>query len=88
VVLCWARTRFIADPWSVSSSYWNDIEDIDNNENNNNNDHELVERAIPLFIKSKKSFRSGTDSGNEERWKKYLSDGHSLQGLWAMPGRR
>ncbi len=94
-VSCWARTRFIPDPWPISSSYWNDIEEIDNNDNNNNNnEHEFLERGSPFMIKAKKSFRSGFHFGNENRRKKFLGEatnfqgGHGLQGLWAMPGRR
>jgi len=89
LVSCWARTRYIPDPWPASSPYWNEIEEYDNNDN------ELLERALPLMFKSKKSFRNGYHSGDEERKKKYLGEsshyqggGHNLQGLWAMPGRR
>jgi hypothetical protein len=60
-----------------------------------NNGNEFLERALPLIIKSKKSFRNGFHSGDEERKKKYLGEsspyqgGHnSFQGLWALPGRR
>lgn len=60
----------------------------------NENQIESLERASPLMVKTKKSFRSGFHFGNEDRRKKYLGEtsgfqgGHSLQGLWALPGRR
>jgi hypothetical protein len=53
-----------------------------------------MERAIPLILKAKKSIRGGIHNGYEHRRKKYLGEGNnlqggrSLQGLWAMPGRR
>jgi len=77
----------------MSSSYWNEIDDLDNIDNSNN-DNDFLERAAPLMMKAKKSFHSAFHGGNEDRRKKYLGEGtnfqggHSLQGLWAMPGRR
>jgi hypothetical protein len=50
-----------------------------------------MERAIPLIMKAKKSIHHHT---YDDRRKKYLGEatklqgGRSLQGLWAMPGRR
>jgi hypothetical protein len=67
---------------------------MNNDESNNNHDNELFERATPSLMKSKKLFRTGFRLGGEDRPKKYLGDttkfqgGRSLQGLWAMPGRR
>ncbi|CAF1244049.1 unnamed protein product [Adineta steineri] len=92
LVSCWARTRFISDPLLATSGLWNDVEEIDNTENNN--DHIFAERAIPWAMKAKKAYRAGSRFDGEERRKKYLGEpvnyqgGHSLQGLWAMPGRR
>ncbi len=93
-VSCSARTRFIPEPWLASSSFLNEVEDADNNENNNNSDNGLVERTIPWTMKAKKAYHIGSHFGSEQRRKKYLGEpsnyqgGHSLQGLWAMPGRR
>jgi hypothetical protein len=91
LISCWARTRFLPNPWSISSSHWNEIEESDNNDKNSNNEYEFMERAIPLIMKAKKSIHHHT---YDDRRKKYLGEatklqgGRSLQGLWAMPGRR
>ncbi|CAF2719415.1 unnamed protein product [Rotaria sp. Silwood2] len=93
-ISCWARTRFVPDPWPASSSYWNEIDDTSSNDNNGNNDNDVGERVGPLTMKAKKALHGGYPFGSEERRKKYLGEstnfhgGHSLQGLWAMPGRR
>ena len=73
----------------ATSPLWNEIEEIDNDEHAG-----LAERAVPWTMKAKKAYHVGSHFGNEERRKKYLGEpvnyegGHSLQGLWAMPGRR
>lgn len=94
---CWARYRYAPNTWSDPSTYWNDIEEIYNNGNDhNNNIHEsdLLQKSVPATYKAKKSLRQNSHLGNEERKKKYLTDltnsqdGHSLQGLWFIPGRR
>lgn len=60
----------------------------------NLDDMDLIERDTYGSLRAKKAFRSGFHFGNEDRRKKYLGEsnnfqgGHSLQGLWAMPGRR
>ena len=96
MISCWARTRFLSHAWAVSPYHWNDIEEPDNNDNKRSNNHlDLMERAvIPLFMKGKKSMRSGSHHSHEDRREKFLGEatklqgGRSLQGLWAMPGRR
>ena len=88
LILCWARPRYVSEPWLASSINTDGIEEMESNES------DLLERAIPLPMRLKKAFRSGYHFGNEDRHKKYLGEsasfkgGHSLQGLWAMPGRR
>ncbi|UJR09660.1 hypothetical protein I4U23_013894 [Adineta vaga] len=88
LVSSWARTRFIPEPSVVASALWNEIEEVDNNESGS--DHGLVDRSVAWPMKAKKAYHYGI----EERRKKYLGEpanfqgGHSLQGLWAMPGRR
>lgn len=88
LVSTWARTRFVREPSLVASSLWNEVEEIDNNESSS--DHGLADRPTFWPSKAKKAFHYGM----EERRKKYLGEplnfqgGHSLQGLWAMPGRR
>ncbi|CAF0917552.1 unnamed protein product [Rotaria sordida] len=90
-ISCWARTRFIPDPWPASSSYWHEVDDISSNDNN---DNDIADRANLLTMKAKKALHGNYPFGGEERRKKYLGEsanfhgGHSLQGLWAMPGRR
>jgi hypothetical protein len=80
-----------SDPWLTSSI--NDIDNIDDN-SNRYNDKDLFDRTGSTSIRVKKAFRNGYQFGNEERRKKFLGEsasfqgGHSLQGLWAMPGRR
>lgn len=93
-MLCLARKRFADDTRPVPSSYWNGNDDSSSSDNNGNNESDSVERASPWTMKAKKSLRRGYFFGNEQRRKKYLGEsggfhgGHSLQGLWAMPGRR
>ncbi|CAF3305723.1 unnamed protein product [Rotaria socialis] len=93
-ISCWARATVVSDSWPAVSAYLNDIEENSSNENSALHDNDLVERSNPLTLKTKKALRSGLYFGNEERRNKYFGEagnfhgGHSLQGLWAMPGRR
>ena len=41
---------------------------------NSNTDNFLLERATPLKMKTKKAFRNGHNTDDEERRKKYLGD--------------
>jgi hypothetical protein len=96
LILCWARTRFLSHAWGISPYHWNDIEESDNNDNKRSNDRfEFMERAaIPLFMKARKTMRSGSHHSHEDLREKLfgeatkLQGGRSLHGLWAMPGRR
>ena len=60
----------------------------------NLDDMDMIERDSYAPIRERKAYRSGYHFGSEDRRKKYLGEsnnfqgGHSLQGLWAMPGRR
>jgi len=93
---CWARYRY--EPGRVSAAAnWNDVDDLDSNENHKSNiinESDLLNKFLPITFKEKKAIRHGHHYNNEERRKKFLTEstnfqgGHSLQGLWMMPGRR
>ncbi|CAF1454005.1 unnamed protein product, partial [Didymodactylos carnosus] len=58
--------------------YDTNLDDIDENAFK-----DLIERSL----KSKKWIKFSKDNNNEDRRKKFLESAHSLQGLWAMPGK-
>ena len=77
-----ARNRFIPDPWLIPAVQA-DLSELSDSE-----------PFLVPSIRIKKAFTNGHRFSSEERRKKYFGDstgfqgGHSLQGLWAMPGRR
>lgn len=89
-----ARGRVGLDSLHGASSYSDELEENSNNENIANDDLDLAERSPMMKLKIKKALRSGYFLGNDARLKKYFGEssnfrnGHSIQGLWAMPGRR
>ena len=84
--------------WAAPATYWTDLEEADTHENpnirNNVNELDLLDRFLPVIYKGKTPVHHGDYSAQEERSKKFLAESanlqgdHSLQGLWAMPGRR
>ena len=58
------------------------------------NEADVLDRFLPISYKINKEAQNDAHAGSVERRKKFLGDsnslqgGHSLQGLWAMPGRR
>ena len=86
---CWARYRYIPNTWSVPSAYASGIDDLYNIDEN-----DLLEKYSPALYKAKKSVHQKPHLSTEELKKKFLTeltnyqDGHDLQGLWFVPGRR
>lgn len=94
---CWARYRLEPNKWSVPSNYWRDIEEFGNNDNSNsdinsnvnvNKESDLLDKFLPVTYKTGSVLRRNSQSGDQDRRKKFLHDPTNLQGLWAMPGRR
>lgn len=94
-----AEYRYAPAIWSVPSIHFSDIEEFDkiNNDNSNSNhihESDLLDKFLPITYKPRKALRKISRLIDEERKKKFssesanLQDTHSLQGLWAMPGRR
>lgn len=46
------------------------------------------DKYIPLAYKIKAIASQNIHSEDQDRRKKFLTDGTNIQGLWAMPGRR
>ncbi|CAF0813131.1 unnamed protein product [Didymodactylos carnosus] len=62
----------------TQSAYNIDLDDLSDNDLNDLTDYSSKSKKWIKFI----------SNNNEDRRKKFLDSGHSLQGLWAMPGKR
>ncbi len=90
---CWARYQIEPNSWSGAATDWKDIEEYGNNDNsiissNAIKESDLLDKFLPIALKSRSGLRRNSQFGNQERRKKFLTDPTNIQGLWAMPGRR
>ena len=83
--MSWARSRFGPHGWPGASDDWLGLGDR----------LRLLQRSNPIHEQIHEGLHAASFADPEqERSKKFLGEsahaqgGHSLQGLWAMPGRR
>lgn len=82
--MTWARSRFGPNGWPGASDDWLGLTDR----------FRLLQRSNPVGEQIKDAPADSFVENDHERSKKFFGESghgqvsHSLQGLWAMPGRR